>query len=253
MTNPDQCSDLSGRIALVTGASSGIGRATAARIAKSGAQVIVAGRDAPRLDAVMREIGAGAEAELVDLAEAREIAGLMQRVAARHGRLDILVINAGVSNAPAIGELTPASYDRLMDVNVRGSVFTFVEALPLLADGASVVFVGSVAGRKGQPGDPLYAGSKGFIRAFVRNAGTSPELMARRIRVNVVSPGPIETPLTERATADVAIRSYVEGLIPMGRWGHAEEVAEAIGFLASPAASFTTGADLTVDGGMAHG
>ena len=250
--NPDQPAELCGRIALVTGAGSGIGRATAARLARAGASVIAVGRDATRLAAVVREIGGASGAEIADLAEPEQITGLMQRVAARHGRLDILVINAGVSNAPEIGELTPASYDRLMNVNVKGAVFTFVGALPLLADGASVVFIGSVAGRKGQPGDPLYAGSKGFVRAFVRSAGTMRELMARGIRVNVVSPGPIETPLTERATADAAIRSYVEGLIPMGRWGRAEEVADAIHFLASPTASFTTGADLTVDGGMAH-
>ncbi len=104
-----------------------------------------------------------------------------------------------------------------------------------------MVFVGSVAGRKGQPGDALYAGSKGFIRAFARNAGTDPKLLARQIRVNVVTPGPIDTPLTKEAVSDAQVSSYVENMIPMGRWGRAAEVANAIAFLASDEASFTTG------------
>lgn len=115
-----------------------------------------------------------------------------------------------------------------------------------------MVFVGSVAGRKGQPGDALYAGSKGFIRAFVRSAGTDPKLLARRIRVNVVSPGPIDTPLSRDAVANPDARAYVENIVPMHRWGRAEEVARAIAFFASDASSFTTGAELTVDGGFAH-
>jgi NAD(P)-dependent dehydrogenase (short-subunit alcohol dehydrogenase family) len=243
---------LAGHVALVTGGSSGIGRATARRLAEAGATVIAMGRDEGRLEAVRAELGARGETIVADLAQPATLAQAMANVTDRHGRLDILVINAGVSNAPDITDLDLQSYDRLMDVNVRGAVFTFVNALPFLADGASVVFVGSVAGRKGQPGDALYAGSKGFIRAFARNAGTALELMARRIRVNVVSPGPVETPLTAAATNNSEIRSYVEGLIPMRRWGRAEEIAEAIFFLASPASSFTTGADLTVDGGMSH-
>jgi NAD(P)-dependent dehydrogenase (short-subunit alcohol dehydrogenase family) len=145
----------------------------------------------------------------------------MDQVRGRHGRLDVLVVNAGVSSAPAISDLDLDHYDALMDVNCRGATFTFVHALPLLAEGAPVVFVGSVGGRKGQPGDALYAGSKGFVRAFARSAGTDPTLLARGIRVNVVSPGPIETPLTHAATADPEVR-------------------------------VTTGSEITVDGGMAH-
>ena len=246
--------NLSGKIALVTGGTSGIGRATADRLAQAGAQVIVIGRPGPRLSEVAEALRAsGGEALPVDVTDPGALAQVMSEVKRRHGRLDVLVVSAGVSNAPPIGALDVARYDALMDVNVKGATFAFVHALPVLADGASVVFIGSVGGRKGQPGDPLYAGSKAFVRAFARSAGTDPELLRRRIRVNCVSPGPIETPLTHQATSSAEVRAYVEDqLVPMRRWGRPEEVAEAVLFLASDAASFTTGAELTVDGGMAH-
>lgn len=244
---------LNGKIALVTGATSGIGLMAAARLAEAGAFVVATGRSATGLDQVGRLLGARGEVVACDVADPAALAVLMDTIGRAHGHLDILVVNAGVSNAPEIGELTLDAYARLMDVNCRGATFTFVHGLPLLAEGASVVFVGSVAGRKGQPGDPLYAGSKGFVRAFARAAGTDPEILARGIRINVVSPGPIKTPLTREATEDDAARTYVEGMIPMRRWGRAEEVAEAILFLASAASSFTTGAEITVDGGMSHG
>jgi NAD(P)-dependent dehydrogenase (short-subunit alcohol dehydrogenase family) len=244
---------LAGKNALVTGGTSGIGLATSMRLAREGAHVVVVGREGTRLHEAARALEGRGEALAADVSRPESIAAAMEEVRARHGRLDVLVVNAGVSNAPAVGALDPARYDALMDVNCKGATFTFVHALPLLAEGASVVFVGSVGGRKGQPGDALYAGSKGFIRAFARNAGTDPELLRRKIRVNVVSPGPIETALTHEATSRPEVRAYVEEqLVPMRRWGQADEVAEAILFLASSASSFTTGAELTVDGGMAH-
>jgi NAD(P)-dependent dehydrogenase (short-subunit alcohol dehydrogenase family) len=243
---------LAGRVIAVTGATSGIGRETALRLAGTGAFVVAVGRDAERAATLALALGESGCAIVGDLAKPEEIDRVMKEIAFRYRRLDGLVINAGVSLPAPLDDLDVASYDRLIDINVKGAAFSFARALPLLAQGASCVFVGSVAGSKGQPGDALYAGSKGFIRAFARNLGTSPELMQRGIRVNVVSPGPIETPLTAAATGNPAIREYVEGLIPMNRWGRASEVANAILFLLSDEASFTTGAEITVDGGMAH-
>ena len=241
---------LAGKIALVTGGTSGIGLATAALLAREGAHVVAVGRT---LDAAATTLGDRGEVVRADVTNPAEVARVMADVRRCHGRLDILVVSAGVSNAPEIGALEPARYDALMDVNCRGATFAFVHALPLLADGAAVVFVGSVAAGKGQPGDALYAGSKGFIRAFARSAGTDPALLGRRIRVNVVTPGPIATPLTREATSQPEVSAYVEQqLVPMHRWGRAEEVAQAILFLSSDASSFTTGAEITVDGGMAH-
>jgi NAD(P)-dependent dehydrogenase (short-subunit alcohol dehydrogenase family) len=241
---------LHSKVALVTGGTSGIGLAAAQRLTAAGAHVIALGRAGARLEAAAAHV---AETIVADVRRPDELAAAMASIRARHGRLDIVVISAGVSNAPSIGELDEERYDALMDVNCRGATFAFVHALPLLAEGASVVFLGSVGGRKGQPGDALYAGSKGFIRAFARSAGTDPEILRRKIRVNCVSPGPIDTPLTHEATSRPEVSAYVEQqLVPMHRWGRAAEVAEAILFLASDASSFTTGADLTVDGGMAH-
>jgi NAD(P)-dependent dehydrogenase (short-subunit alcohol dehydrogenase family) len=243
---------LAGKVALITGATSGIGLATARRMVSLGARVMIVGREGERLQQAAQSLGVTAEAIAADVSDPESIRRLMNRVQAHQQHLDILVVNAGVSDAPEIDQLTPQSYDTLMDINCKGATFTFVHARPLLADGAAVVFTGSVAGRKGQPGDALYAGSKGFIRAFARTLGTDPELLRRRIRVNVVTPGPIDTPLTHAATSNPEVRAYVENMVPMGRWGRAEEVAEAILFLASAASSFTTGAELTVDGGMSH-
>jgi NAD(P)-dependent dehydrogenase (short-subunit alcohol dehydrogenase family) len=234
---------LTGKIALVVGGTSGIGLAAVQRLIHEGAHVVALGRR-------VAEVG---EPLLADVERLDDLTRAMDEIRSRHGHLDVLVIAAGVSNAPEIDQLDVAAYDALMNVNCRGATFAFVYALPILSRGASVVFVGSVGGRKGQPGDPLYAASKAFIRGFVRSAGTSPQLLARGIRVNTVAPGPIETPLTAPATADPAARAWVEErLVPMRRWGHADEVAAAIAFLASDDASFTTGAELTVDGGMAH-
>jgi NAD(P)-dependent dehydrogenase (short-subunit alcohol dehydrogenase family) len=244
---------LEGKIALITGGTSGIGRATAERFLAEGAKVIVVGREGERLSSARALLGDRGVAIATDLSDPQDIATAIEHVRADAGRLDVLVAAAGVATATPLDKLDAAAYARLMDVNCRSAALIFAGALPLLSDGASVVFVSSVAGRKGQPGDPIYAGSKGFIRAFARNLGTTPEILARGIRVNTVAPGPTDTAMTAEAVSNPDADAYVkQQLVPMKRWGKPEEVANAILFLASSQSSFITGAEITADGGMAH-
>lgn len=243
---------LAGKKAVITGGSSGIGLETARLFAAEGAMVAIIGRDAVRLDQAITALGPNVFAVRADVAHPPELAAAMEQIGARLGAVDILFANAGVSDAPPVADLTEAAFDAFMAVNVKGTIFTVSSALPLLRNGASIILTGSVAARKGRPGDPLYAASKGAVRSFGRTLAMDEALLARRIRVNVLTPGATVTPLTAVATDDPKVANYIADMVPMARWGRPEEVAQAALFLASDASSYTTGAEIAVDGGLAN-
>lgn len=238
---------LHNKTALVTGGSSGIGLATAQLLAAEGATVFITGRDAAKL-------AAAAGPNILPIsADAGTLEGI-DHILSRINKIDILFINAGISDCPPLLETTEADYDRLMNINLKGAFFLFTKAFPLLATGASVIFTSSVSHGKGRPGDPLYAASKAAIRSLGRTLALEAEVLAKNIRVNVVSPGVIRTLLTKQHTPEMeaAIDEYVQTNVPMQRWGGAEEVAEAVRFLASASAAYITGSEITVDGGLAQ-
>jgi NAD(P)-dependent dehydrogenase (short-subunit alcohol dehydrogenase family) len=243
---------LEGKCAVITGGSSGIGLATARLFIEEGAQVALLGRNQTRLDAAIEALGDHATAFVADVAAPDTVAAAMRKIGDRFPGIDILFANAGVAEMPALSELTENDFDALIGTNVKGVVFAARHALPLLCDGGSIVLTGSVAALKGRPGDPVYAASKGAVRAFGRSLAMDSDLLKRRIRVNVVTPGATATPLTEEATANSQVAAAIAAMVPMGRWGEAREVAEAVLFLASNAGSYITGAEITVDGGWAN-
>jgi NAD(P)-dependent dehydrogenase (short-subunit alcohol dehydrogenase family) len=243
---------LKGKTAFITGGGSGIGLETARLFVGEGASVMIVGRDADKIARAAAELGGDAIGAVADVTRPDALAAAMSGAEKRLGRIDILFANAGISETPPFRETTEESYDAIMDINVKGLVFTVVKALPLLQDGASIVLTGSVAARKGWPGDPIYAASKGAVRSFGRTLAVEEEILSRKIRVNVVTPGATRTPLTRAATDDPAVSRHVSDLVPMKRWGEAREVAEVVLFLASDASSYVTGAETTVDGGLAH-
>jgi NAD(P)-dependent dehydrogenase (short-subunit alcohol dehydrogenase family) len=239
---------LEGKTAVITGGTEGIGLATAKLFVKEGAYVFITGRRQKELDEAVKAIGSNATGVRGDVAKMADLDLLYETVGKVKGRVDIIFANAGVGEFVRFGEVSEEHFDKLFNINVKGAFFTVQKGLPLLNDGGSIILTGSVASAKGTAAFGVYAASKAAIRSFVRTWTT--DLKDRHIRSNVVSPGPINTPLVNRQSADVIAR--IVSTIPMGRMGEPDEVAKAALYLASDDSSFVTGIELFVDGGRAQ-
>ena len=243
-----------GKVALVTGGNSGMGLAVARGLVAEGAKVVISGRNAESLRAATDALGAAAHGVVADVAKLDDIDRLVAATAAFGGdRLDVLFANAGAALFRPLAETTEAQWDSVRDVNLKGVYFTVQKALPLMGEGSAIVLNASVAAAKGNPSGSLYGASKAGVRSLGRTLAA--EFVGRGIRVNVVSPGPIETPLFERggllATGAVQnLKATWTERNPMKRFGTPDEVAAAVLFLASSDASYITGIDLLVDGGV---
>jgi NAD(P)-dependent dehydrogenase (short-subunit alcohol dehydrogenase family) len=236
------------KVAVITGGTEGIGLAAAQLFVKEGAYVFVTGRRKKELDEAVTAIGRNVTGVQGDVAKLADLDRLYEVVANVKGRIDIIFANAGVGEFVPLGNVSEEHFDKLFNINVKGALFTVQKGLPLLNDGGSIILTGSVASVKGTAAFGVYAASKAAIRSFVRTWTT--DLKDRHIRSNVVSPGPIRTPLTLRQPADVIAR--IASTVPMGRMGEADEVAKAALYLASDDSSFVTGIELFVDGGRAQ-
>jgi NAD(P)-dependent dehydrogenase (short-subunit alcohol dehydrogenase family) len=243
---------LQGKVAVITGGSSGIGLATAKRFVAEGAFVFITGRRQEELGKAAQQIGKNFAAVKCDVTKLEELDHLYQEVATRRGKIDILFANAGMVETVDTPAATPEHFDRTFNTNARGSFFTVQKALPLLNDGASIIMTCSAVWQKGMPIYATYAATKAALRSYVRT--WTAELAGRGIRANVISPGPIETPIFDgqfsTKEAANALRDQFKANIPLHRLGLPEEVASAALFLASEESSYITGIDLPVDGGL---
>jgi NAD(P)-dependent dehydrogenase (short-subunit alcohol dehydrogenase family) len=243
---------LSGKVAVVTGGNSGIGLSTAKLFAAHGAKVAITGRNKATLDEAVEAVGNNAIGIVSDVAELKNIDEQYKQVKDKFGKIDVLVVNAGIYVAGPVVDFTEEMFDQVSDVNFKGAFFSIQRALPYLNDGASVIITGSAAGVKGFPTLSAYAATKAAVRSLARSF--SAELVDRRIRVNVLSPGPIDTPIFDRnaGTREEAdgTKAYFASSVPVKRLGTPEEIAEGFLYLASDDSKFFVGGELILDGGV---
>lgn len=245
---------LEGKVAVITGGNSGMGLATAERFVAEGAHVFITGRRQGELDAAVKRIGKGVTAVRGDVANLADLDRLYATVKEQKGRIDILFANAGVGEYGRLGEITEEHFDKIFNINVRGLLFTVQKALPLFRDGGSIILNASIASIKGMEALGVYNASKAAVRSFART--WTVDLKGRKIRVNTLSPGPIDTPIlkgiapTEEQLGQ--LKANLAAAVPLGRMGTSDEIAKVALFLASDDSSFVTGIELFVDGGMAQ-
>jgi NAD(P)-dependent dehydrogenase (short-subunit alcohol dehydrogenase family) len=245
---------LDGKIAVITGGNSGIGLATAKRFVDEGAFVFITGRRQEELDAAVKSIGRNVVGVRGDVANLADLDRLYATVKEQKGRVDIVFANAGGAEFAPLGQITEQHVDKWFGINVKGLLFTVQKALPLMPDGASIILNASIVSIKGMPAFSVYSATKAAVRSFARTWTT--DLKERKIRVNALSPGPIETPgvdtLVKTEAEQKKFRADLAASVPLGRMGDADEIAKAAVFLASDDSSFISGIELFVDGGMAQ-
>lgn len=241
-----------GKVALVTGGNSGLGLATAKRFAREGATVYITGRRQNELNAAAQEIAHSAKAIQGDIARTADLDRIYAQIAAAEGHLDILFANAGGGEFTPLPSVTEAQFEKYVNINFKGTLFTVQKALPLLRPGSAVVITGSTSSVEGAPAFGVYAATKAALRSLTRTWAS--DLKGRDIRVNIVVPGAVVTPAykSELKLTDAQIEQFkarMAELTPLGRVGQPDEIAKAVSFLASDDASYITGAELFVDGG----
>jgi NAD(P)-dependent dehydrogenase (short-subunit alcohol dehydrogenase family) len=247
-------SRLNGKVAVITGGSSGIGLATAQRFVDEGAHVFIMGRRQSELDKAKALIGDGLTTVAGDVTRGADLDRLFATVSDQQGGLDILVTSSGRVEPEELGKITEENFDATFDVNARATLFTVQKALPLIRNGGSVILLGSIAGYVGVRGYSTYSATKAALRSYSRT--WTQEFSDRGVRFNTLSPGPVETPMFNGQADSVEAANEVKAAfiaaVPLNRLGRPEEIAAAALFLASDDSSFVAGAELSVDGGMAQ-
>ena len=243
-------SKLQGKVAVVTGGNSGIGYASARKLKQEGAEVVITGRSPEKVQAAAEELGV--RGLVADVTSLPAIDGLVEEVGSEFGGVDILFVNAGIFQPAPVGQVTEEMFDHQMGINFKGAVFTIEKFLPILNDGASIINLSSVNAYTGMPNTAVYAASKAALNSYTRTAAT--ELAPRRIRVNAVNPGPVATPIfSKTGMPQEQLNGFAEAMqnrVPLKRFGQPEDIANLVAFLASDDASFITGGEYNIDGGI---